>query len=557
MDFSLAVPDWEDRIRSGRSLIPDGIPLHRPYADRALAVFERLRLADVPGNPLLKDACGTWFKDIVAAIHGSLDPVTGERHVRECMCLVSKKQSKTSYGALLMLTSLLINVRPKALFLLVGPTLDITNIAFSQIEGAIRLDPGLAELLHIQVHLKRVTDRRNGAALQVLSFDPSILTGQKHSGCLIDELHVVGSVAKAPSAIGQLRGGMVAFPESFLCFITTQSETPPAGVFRAELNKARGIRDGRFGGKMLPVLYEFPKEIASNRAAWSNPENWSLITPNRGRSITIDRLIEDFEAAKESGEEEVRRWASQHLNIEIGIGLHSDRWPGSEYWVAAGDPGLNLDTIIERSDAIVAGIDGGGLDDLLGVAILGRDRETRQWLLTNHAWAHADVLERRKSEAGRLRDFERDGDLTIVDRLPDDIEQLADGILRLYDTGKLIGIAIDQIGAGGMVETLLGRGIPKEMMVPVSQGYRLFGAIKTVERKLADGSLIHSSLPMMAWCCGNAKIELKGNSALITKAASGTAKIDPLIATFCAAHLMATSAESAYIYADNRPLKFV
>jgi phage terminase large subunit-like protein len=313
MTWSLAVPDWERRVRDGRSLIPD-LPLYRENADRAVAVFDKLRLADVPGNPLLRDAAGAWFRSIVKTLHGSLDD-NGERRVREVFCLVPKKNSKTSYSALLMLTSLLVNRRPKALFLMVSPTLDVSQIAYSQIEGAIRLDAELSEMLHLQVHLKRVTNRHNGSALQVLSFDPAILTGQKHCGCLIDELHVVGSVAKAPSAVGQLRGGMVAYPESFLMFVTTQSETAPAGVFRAELNKARAIRDGRISGKMLPVLYEPPADIARDRAKWSDTANWAMLNPNHGRSITIQRLAEDFEAAKETGEEEVRRFVSQHINL--------------------------------------------------------------------------------------------------------------------------------------------------------------------------------------------------------------------------------------------------
>lgn len=54
---------------------------------------------------------------------------------------------------------------------------------------------------------------------------------------------------------------------------------------------------------------------------------------------------------------------------------------------------------------------GGGLDDLLGLAVIGRHAKTREWLHWGHAWAQTDVLARRKEIAQRLLDFERAGEL--------------------------------------------------------------------------------------------------------------------------------------------------
>jgi len=83
------------------------------------------------------------------------------------------------------------------------------------------------------------------------------------------------------------------------------------------------------------------------------------------------------------------------------------------------------------------------------------------------------------------------------------------------------------------------RDFARERIVGVSQGWKLVGAIKSTERRLAEGTMHHGGSPLMAWCVGNAKVEPRGNAVLITKQAAGFAKIDPLMATFNAVALMA------------------
>ena len=64
-------------------------------------IFDKLRLPDVLGRADDGEAGGDWFRDIVRALHGSLDPATNVRRIREAFILAPKKSSKTTYSAAL------------------------------------------------------------------------------------------------------------------------------------------------------------------------------------------------------------------------------------------------------------------------------------------------------------------------------------------------------------------------------------------------------------------------------------------------------------------------
>ena len=545
MSWDLSCPDWWRRLQQGKSLVPD-LPLWTAEGERAVRIFNKLRLADVPGTPTMEEAGGEWFRDIVRAMFGSVDPVTRQRMIRELFALVPKKNSKTTDGALLMVTALLMNQRPRASFVMTAPVQDVAQLAFDAAAGAIDLDGVLSRKFHVRHHLKTILHRETKAELEIMTFDPSVLTGQKISGgALIDELHVCAKMAKAPKALRQIRGGMLPFPESFLAFITTQSDDPPVGVFAEELTKARDIRDGKREGAMLPVLYEFPREVQeSPDRKWEQPALWPLVTPNLGKSITVERLIADHADAKATSESELRIWASQHLNVQIGVALAAAGWAGAEFWERRGDPLLTLDALLARSEVVVVGVDGGGLDDLLGLAVVGREKGTRKWLHWAHAWAHEIVLERRQELEPKLRDLEREGDLTIVGLPGQDVIELADYVQKINEAGLLPekhAIGVDPAGIGAVVDelTLDDRGIDMDQIIAVSQGWKLNGAIKTTERAVAGGDFVHGAQSLMAWAVGNAKVVPVGNAVTITKQAAGSAKIDPLMATFNAVTLMA------------------
>ncbi|MDZ5111895.1 terminase large subunit [Pseudomonas putida] len=539
MAWTTACPDWEQRIVSRQSLIPFK-PLFPTEAEEALEVFGALRMVDATGSPLMSETVRDWVNQFVAAIFGAYDPDEGRRLVSEFMLLISKKNGKSTIAAGIMLTALILNWRPSGEFIILAPTKEIADNSYIPIRDMVRADEELDALLKVQDHLRTVTHRQTNATLKVVAADSETVSGKKAIGVFVDELWVFGKRANAEAMLREATGGLASRPEGFIIWATTQSDAPPAGVFRQKLMYARKVRDGEIVDKsFLPVLYEFPKAML-DAGAHRDFSNAYITNPNLGLSVDEPFIERGYAQAQLDGEESFRGFLAKHLNVEIGLALLSDRWAGADYWEQqSSEDCRTLEDLIARCEVIDIGIDGGGLDDLLGFAAVGRERDTRRWLMWTHAWAHPSVLERRKAEAPRIRDFANDGHLTLVERIGNDIDEVAQLVSQVELSGLLDKVGLDPAGVGAILDALEFAGIPRDKIDGISQGWRLGGAIKTAERKLAEGTLLHGGQPMMAWCCGNAKVEPRGNSILITKQASGSAKIDPLMALFNAVTLMA------------------
>ena len=444
-----------------------------------------------------------------------------------------------------MLTALILNWRQSAEYAVLAPTVEVAGNAYSPARDMVQKDDELDALMHVQSHVKTITHRESGAVLKILAADQNTVGGKKSVGTLVDELHLFGKMAAAEGMFREALGGLASRPEGFVIWLTTQSDEPPAGVFKQKLDYARDVRDGKvLDPNFVPVIFEHPPEMVESKEHLLL-ENMAMVNPNLGYSVDRAFLEREFKKADLGGPESFRGFMAKHANVEIGLNLRSDRWAGANFWEIQGkEPGLTLETMLDRCEVVDIGIDGGGLDDLLGFAALGRDRETRRWLLWTHAWAHPSVMELRKAEAARFKDFERDGDLTLVKAIGDDVREVADICSLVYERGLLDKIGVDPSGLGGIMDAIVEAGVPQELIVGISQGWKMTGAIKTAERKLAEGGLVHGAQRLMNWCVGNAKVEPRGNAVIITKQAAGTAKIDPLMAMFNAVTLMSLNPET-------------
>ena len=239
MDWTTACVDWEKRIIEGGSLVTCPI-LYPDVADYALSIFKQLKIVDMVGRPTIGEVTREWVYDFAKVFFGSLDDVENRRHIQEFFLLISKKNTKSTIAAGLMLTVLITNVRESADFLILAPTVEAAKNAFEPARDMIRADEDLEAIFQVQEHIRTITHRQTKAKLKVVAADSDTVSGTKATGVLIDELWAFGKKSKARSMLTEATGGLMARPEGFVMYLTTQSDEPPAGVFKEKAAVCQG-----------------------------------------------------------------------------------------------------------------------------------------------------------------------------------------------------------------------------------------------------------------------------------------------------------------------------
>ena len=534
---SMAVPNWSELLEKGKPPLPpiSQIPGYSKEAEElGWALFSTLIFPTPESTRPYAETCPKWMEQVARWIFGCENVETGHRLVNEICLTVAKKNGKTTFFSLVLLTFWIKSKRDDAEALIMAPTKETANIAFANIEKVIRATPYYNKMYGFVPSQRKIVCPGNKKVLKIVAADTDSVVGITASYVYIDELHQIAKSAKARELMPHVRGARSSKLEAVTFVTSTHAHKIGNEVWESMVELGRSIRDGEYeselGDTFVYIGYEWTKDELESKA-YENPDTWHKANPSLD---TIVRPREDI--LREAGyrKQDAKDWAdfcNQFLNVEPGVWRGDASWVGAMWWddcyfepiSAQGIKGLYA--LLDRCDTVVAGIDGGSIKDWLALVLLGVDRNTGAWLAWPHAWAHERYITAHPEYGARCRSFEKKDELTIVPDLGNpiigetrasiDLDQMVDILCLCNERGKfpkVAAIGIDGV-AGVDYENRIIRENVVDMYAPTpqqigrtGQGAWLHEAIVGLPGRMEKGQFGHNGSRAMAWCVANAQI---------------------------------------------------
>jgi len=451
----------------------------------------------------------------------------GTRRFRRAHISVGRKNGKTTWCGGLAIYLAMADGEQSAEVYIGATKIDQARLLFRDSESMIRQSPVLMK--RAKILRDNITFPETQSFIRPLASDKPF-DGLSPHGCFFDELHAFKEHHRP--FYDTMRTGSGARPQPVICTITTAGDEKSL-LWREETDYIKHVLEGAIHDESV---FGYIASIDEEDDPLDESV-WIKSNPNLGVSVNEDYLRE---MAREAQNDSVsmNRFKRYHCNIMVSAteqAIDLDTWDDCEAELSDW----------KEADAIAAGFDLGGRDDLCSFVLCARfilddtgDHPIYRYEFRQRSYIAKDT--RRDLTAEPFARFITSG-LINISRHP--IPALRDDLIQECEKLGIEYIAHDPYQAMHLANELEEEGL-KPVRMP--QNYVQFDQqIREFLNCLNDGRIAHNGDYLLRWCAGNAVIVKDRADRWMFDKATSKEKIDPIVAAVMAFRAV-NSAPSTY-----------
>src|SRR5574343_103432 len=476
----------------------DGITI-RPERPRRVVQFAESLIIPDGFNAGQKFRLLPFQKRLIRDIYGPHRD--GLRVVRKAILSMGRKNSKSTWAAILMLAHLIgpETIRNGQLYSAASEG-DQAAIIFEIAAKILRADPELEAMVRIVDSTHTIIGLQSGSVYHSLTREAGSKMGKNPSFGVYDEL----AQARDRRLYDALNTALGAQAEPLMLIISTQSEDPDHLLSKL-------IDDGITGADPTIVahLYETPLQQPDGTETdiWDE-RNWKASNPALGKFRSLaDMRAMAAEAKRMPGQENSFR----NLNINQRVKAISPLIPRARWVVCGGDRGL------DHGEAIYLGLDLSATTDLCAlVAVSVADgSRVRAWF-----WKPQDLVdEHERRDRVPYAEWVATGLLEAVPGACINYGYVAQRLVELAHEFEVAGVAYDRYHIKFVLKELADLGAEAWIdgdaqdattrqglrLGPWGKGFKDMGpAVNALEQAVMRRTLQHGNNPVLTWNISNA-----------------------------------------------------
>lgn len=483
-----------------------------------------------------------WQEKIIRDIFGILKD-DGNRQFTTAYIEIPKKSGKSELAAAVALYMMAADGEQRAEVYGCAADRDQASLVFDVACDMVSLCPALMKRCDIRKSRKTISFGPTNSFYKALSAEVAGKSGVNVSALIFDELWV----QKDKKFFEMMTVGTSDARSNPLHFIITTAGYDTNSICWELHQKAVDILEGRKSDpRFYPVIYG-----AAQDDDWSDPEVWAKANPSLGETITIDKVRDAFESARQNPIEEN---AFRQLRLNQWV-KQSVRWMPMDAWDKCAFA-VNPKELEGR--VCYGGLDLSSTTDMTSFVLCFPPLdEDDKFMILPFFWVPEDTLDLRVKRDHVLYDvWARDGRLKSTEGNVihyGEIEQFIEELGTKYNIRE---IAFDRWGAVQMVQNLEGMGFT---VVPMGMGFKdQSPPTKELMKLVLEQRIAHGGHPVLRWNMDNIYIRTDPAGNIKADKEKSTEKIDGAIAMIMALDraIRMGNDNGASVY-DERGLLFI